>query len=188
MPKAAPLKRGQSGSLHTTVPHRTWDEKKEEREGAEDCQLPRVDWSWPVAPSHAPCRALPADRKGEAARLPWTRSTGPFGKPPASAGEGPGSPGSERAPENPYGLRKRTPERRPELLAQKVTIHEMQFRGVKTDKTRRVQQVAVPFFLQQKPGPLPMRPEGTEGSWAPGRFPPNVCFLLRIFLHRTHLT
>ena len=77
-------------------------EKKEEREGAEDCELPRVDWSWPAAPSHAPCRALPADRKGEAARLPWTRSTGPFGKkPPASAGEGPGSPGSERTPENP---------------------------------------------------------------------------------------
>ena len=53
----------------------------------------------------------------------------------------------------------------------------MQFRGVKTDKTRRVQQVAVPFFLQQKPGPLPMRPEGFAGK---GRYSCPVTARLRV--------
>ena len=91
--------RGSCGLPNLKLPR--GKEKKEARAGAEDCELPRVDCSWPVAPSLAPCRALPTDRKGEAARFPRTRDHGTLREATASPGEGPGCPGSERTPESP---------------------------------------------------------------------------------------
>ena len=97
--------------------------------------------------------------------------TGPFGKPRHLREKDPAAPGVSALPKAHLRPLKRTPERRPELLAQKATIHEIQFSGVKTNKTRYGSAGGWPIFLRTETRASSHEAPGNRGDLGAEKIP-----------------